>query len=197
MRRRLWLLRHGHRWDFANPEWFETAPRRYDPPLSPLGLAQAQSLADDFGDRQIDYLFCSPFLRAIQTALPIGDRLGLPLQIEAGLGEWHHGDWMSEAPETEPWESLLRQYPAINPHHTSVIHPVYPESEPEMRARIARCLSYLLTEFPGNLLVVGHSATVVAGLKHLLPNPAPNETIPVASARGLTFDGFSWLQISG
>jgi hypothetical protein len=38
----LYLIRHGDRWDYANPEWKASAKRPGDPPLSTLGHVQAR-----------------------------------------------------------------------------------------------------------------------------------------------------------
>lgn len=40
----VWIARHGNRLDFVNPEWFNTAERPYDPPLSEDGIVQAKQL---------------------------------------------------------------------------------------------------------------------------------------------------------
>jgi hypothetical protein len=39
----VWIARHGNRLDFVNPEWFNTAERPYDPPLSEDGIEQADN----------------------------------------------------------------------------------------------------------------------------------------------------------
>ena len=38
----IWLIRHGNRLDFSNPEWLDTAERPHDCPLSPQGQQQAR-----------------------------------------------------------------------------------------------------------------------------------------------------------
>lgn len=155
----VWIARHGHRFDFAFPEWFNTAPRRYDPPLSDEGFQQVQRLATRLKPEPIDHIFCSPFLRAIQTAAPIAQLLNLPLKIERGLGEWLNPDWMTEYPQTEPLESLIEKY-LIDTHYSSRLIPAYPESEAMMMQRMAQIAQLLMDEFSGNLLLVGHGATV-------------------------------------
>ena len=155
----VWIARHGHRFDFAYPEWFLTAERRYDPALSDEGFVQVQQLANRLKQEPIDHLFCSPFLRAIQTAHPISQLLELPLKIERGLGEWLNPDWMTEYPETSPLEDLIPKYSIDQPYSSRLI-PTYPESESEMMQRIARIADQLVAEFSGNLLLVGHGATV-------------------------------------
>ena len=155
----VWIARHGHRFDFAYPEWFLTADRRYDPALSDEGFAQVQQLANRLKQETIDHLFCSPFLRAIQTAHPISQLLDLPMKIERGLGEWLNPDWMTEYPQTSPIEELIQKYSIDQPYSSRLI-PTYPESESAMMQRMAIIADQLVTEFSGNLLLVGHGATV-------------------------------------
>jgi broad specificity phosphatase PhoE len=155
----VWIARHGHRFDFAYPEWFLTAERRYDPALSDEGFVQVQQLANRLKQEPIDHLFCSPFLRAIQTAQPIAQLLDLPLKIEQGLGEWLNPDWMTEYPQTSHLEELTPKYSIDQPYSSRLI-PTYPESESAMMQRMASIASQLVTEFSGNLLLVGHGATV-------------------------------------
>jgi broad specificity phosphatase PhoE len=155
----VWIARHGHRFDFAYPEWFLTAERRYDPALSDEGFVQVQQLANRLKQEPIDHLFCSPFLRAIQTAQPIAQLLDLPLKIERGLGEWLNPDWMTEYPQTSPLEELTQKY-SIDQLYFSRLIPTYPESESAMMQRMASIAGQLVTEFSGNLLLVGHGATV-------------------------------------
>ena len=155
----VWIARHGHRFDFAYPEWFLTAARRYDPALSDEGFVQVQQLANRLKQEPIDHLFCSPFLRAIQTAQPIAQLLDLPLKIERGLGEWLNPDWMTEYPQTSPLEELTQKYSIDQPYSSRLI-PTYPESESAMMQRMASIAGQLVTEFSGNLLLVGHGATV-------------------------------------
>ena len=155
----VWIARHGHRFDFAYPEWFLTADRRYDPALSDEGFVQVQQLANRLKQEPIDHLFCSPFLRAIQTAHPISQLLDLPLKIERGLGEWLNPDWMTEYPQTSPIEELIQKYSIDQPYSSRLI-PTYPESESAMMQRMASIAGQLVAEFSGNLLLVGHGATV-------------------------------------
>jgi broad specificity phosphatase PhoE len=155
----VWIARHAHRFDFAYPEWFLTAERRYDPALSDEGFVQVQQLANRLKQEPIDHLFCSPFLRAIQTAQPLAQLLDLPLKIERGLGEWLNPDWMTEYPQTSPLEELTQKYSIDQPYSSRLI-PTYPESESAMMQRMASIAGQLVTEFSGNLLLVGHGATV-------------------------------------
>lgn len=180
MERTIWLVRHGHRWDFAYPEWFETAERRYDPPLSDRGIEQSQKLAYRLALVKIDHLFCSPFLRAVQTAHFIAEILNLSIKVESGIGEWLNPEWMTEYPQTEPRESLARQYPLLDPDYLSCLCPSYPETKTEMMARLGAVTEQLLTAFSGNLLLVGHVGTVTGVAASLLGENLM-EKVPVAS----------------
>ena len=99
MNQTIWIARHGNRLDFVNPEWFNTAERPYDPPLSPDGIVQAQELGQRLVGERIRHIFASPFLRTVQTADRVAQILDLPIKIESGLGEWLNPDWMKSDPE--------------------------------------------------------------------------------------------------
>ncbi|MGI0482210.1 histidine phosphatase family protein [Geminocystis sp. CENA526] len=162
------IARHGHRFDFVYPQWFNTALRRYDPPLSLLGQTQAQELGLKLQHRSIDHIIVSPFLRTIQTGHIIAEMLNLPLQLEAGLGEWHNPHWMSETPCLHPQEELAPFYPLINWEYRSNLTPVYPETQTMVLARMERIIDILMTKFTGNLLLIGHSITVTGITQALL-----------------------------
>jgi broad specificity phosphatase PhoE len=157
----VWIARHANRLDFVHPEWFNTAKRRYDPPLSEDGLIQAQQLAQRLKTESIHHIFASPFLRTIQTAHAVAEVLDLPVKLEAGLGEWHNREWMSETPEIHPLEELLPDYPRIDPSYTSRLIPQYPESRETVNERTAKIAQLLVAEFTENLLLVGHGISVL------------------------------------
>lgn len=193
----LWIARHGHRYDFAYPEWFNTAERRYDPPLSEEGHRQAEKLAQRLQPEAIAHIFCSPFLRTIQTAYPVAVALGRPLKLEAGLGEWHNPDWMSEAPQLHPRAFLATDYPRIDWDYVSQITPRYPETEEQVNQRAAALVNRLVQNYVGNILLVGHGATV-AGTSHGLVGGQPVVTAPLCCLVKIIRDGAGWqLELNG
>ena len=169
----VWLARHGNRLDFVNPEWFNTAERRYDPPLSEDGLIQAKELGERLKSEQIAHIFSSPFLRTIQTANQVAAALELPIKLEAGLSEWLNPAWMTETPETHPEEFLANQYPRIDWSYTSRILPQYPEAEVTVRERTAATVRQLVSEFSEDILLVGHGASVVGATAGLVGENSP------------------------
>jgi broad specificity phosphatase PhoE len=176
----IWIARHGNRHDFVHPEWFTTAPRRYDPPLSVDGFIQAQELGQRLQAENIQHLFVSPFLRTIQTAHEVSQFLNLPMKLEAGLGEWHNSEWMSEPPETSPQEFLAAEYAEINWNYQSVIHPQYPETKTDVNRRTAVTVKQLVQKFEEDILIIGHGASVF-GVTKALVEDIPNDKIPLCS----------------
>jgi broad specificity phosphatase PhoE len=157
----VWIARHGNRLDFVYPEWFNTAQRRYDPPLSEDGVLQATELGKRLRSQNITHIFSSPFLRAIQTANQVADILDLPIKLEAGLSEWLNPDWMTEAPETHPQHLLAQQFPRIDWRYTSRLVPQYPECETTVRQRTQAIAQQLVAEFSEDMLLVGHGMSVL------------------------------------
>jgi broad specificity phosphatase PhoE len=75
------LLRHGQ--SEFNLLFTQTRrdPGIPDPVLTPLGQAQAEAAAAALAGEEIRRIIVSPYRRAIQTALPLARRLGLPLTV--------------------------------------------------------------------------------------------------------------------
>ena len=61
-----------------------------DPPLSPLGLRQAEATANLLATEGVDHVVTSTMQRAIQTGQPLADRLGLTPERLEDLKESDH-----------------------------------------------------------------------------------------------------------
>lgn len=64
----LFVLRHGDRWDDANPDWVDS--RMWDPPLTERGWQRAEETGKKFRTKEnvvIKRILVSPFLRCLQT----------------------------------------------------------------------------------------------------------------------------------
>jgi probable phosphoglycerate mutase len=83
------LARHGETDWNSERRWQGHADR----PLNEVGRQQARELAETLTDRAIDVVYSSDLLRAHETALIVGERLGLPVSVDAGLREVDVGDW--------------------------------------------------------------------------------------------------------
>ncbi|MEQ8998571.1 MAG: histidine phosphatase family protein [Coleofasciculus sp. B1-GNL1-01] len=169
MTQTLWIARHGNRLDFVNPDWFNTAERPYDPPLSDDGVGQARELGERLKGETIKHIFASPFLRTVQTANQVAQILDLPIKMEAGLSEWLNPEWMRTEPERLSVEELQQRFPCIDSGYTSRVIPQYPETNEKVLERTAQTARLLTTEFGDDILLVGHGASVVGATWGLIP----------------------------
>ncbi len=159
--RTIWIARHGNRLDFVEPNWFEQADRPYDPPLSEDGEIQAKELGQRLKKEGIAHIFASPFLRTVQTANAVADALDLPLNLEWGLCEWLNAEWMPSFPETLEIDVLAQQYPRIDRHYRSRVMPEYPEQDDDCWRRTRITAQQLVGDFAGDILMIGHGASVL------------------------------------
>jgi broad specificity phosphatase PhoE len=174
----VWIARHGNRLDFVNPEWFNTAERPYDPPLSEDGIVQAKQLGQRLVGEKIKQIFASPFLRTVQTANCVADLLDLPIKLESGLSEWLNPAWMKFEPEKLSLDELHKLFPRIDRSYTSRVIAHYPETSENVLERTAETAKYLTTEFSEDMLLVGHGASVVGTTQGLVGGmPEVNATL--------------------
>jgi broad specificity phosphatase PhoE len=167
----LWLFRHAHRWDFFQPEWFNTATYPYDPPLSPEGERQAICISQHLYQEPIHLIFTSPFLRTIQTAAPLSAALNLPIRLEWGLCEWLCRDWTPTLPTTTPIEQLLTHYPTIDRSYCSHFIPQYPETLADLHDRTYIITENLVQKSYVNSLIIAHKGSVLGIAATLTQNP--------------------------
>ncbi len=195
MKQTVWIARHGNRQDFVDPEWFNTAKRRYDPPLSEDGLIQAQELGRRLKNQDISHIISSPFLRTIQTANEVAQVLDLPIKLEAGLSEWFNPDWMDSHPEIHPQEFLAQEYPRIDWNYQSLVTPSYPETEAKVARRTKQTASKLIGQFSEDILLVGHGASVL-GVTRGLVKGNPTFRVPLCSLTKIVcFAGYGELKL--
>jgi probable phosphoglycerate mutase len=77
------LIRHGL------PQRIENADGSpADPPLSPVGVSQAQRMARWLTADGFHRLYASPMRRAHETALPLASATGLNIDLEPGVAEF-------------------------------------------------------------------------------------------------------------
>lgn len=170
---KLWIVRHANRLDFVRPEWFQTATYPYDPPLADNGWWQAEAIADRLGSASINYILASPYLRAIQTAVPLAKRLNLPIYPEKGAMEWLPPNWTDGFPALTPPALLTQEYPSVDFGYRSKVVPTYPETEEVLHLRIATMLDAIITEFSGVVVIVTHKEAAMAMVRYLVGDRVP------------------------
>jgi broad specificity phosphatase PhoE len=191
MTQTVWIARHSNRLDFVDPEWFNTAKRRYDPPLSEDGLIQARELAARLKTENITHIFASPFLRTIQTANEVAGVLNLPIKLEAGLCEWLNPNWMDEAPEIHSQEWLAPRYPLIDWSYQSLVKPQYPETEAQLYRRTAKTVQILVQKFAEDILIIGHGGSVLGTTRGLIRGN-PTFKVPLCSLTKIVNLDYIW-----
>ncbi|MCL1466696.1 histidine phosphatase family protein [Argonema galeatum] len=181
MSQTVWIARHGNRLDFVNPDWFLSAERPYDPPLSDDGVIQAYQLGQRLKAENIAHIFASPFLRTVQTANQVAEALDLPIKLEPGLSEWLNPNWMESNPEKLSLAQLHEQFPRIDLSHAPRgIAAEYPETGETAMQRSGETARRLADEFPEGILLVGHGASVIGttmGLLGVTTEPEINATL--------------------
>ncbi len=84
---RLYLIRHGQSAGNAEGRFGGHSAT----PLSDLGFQQATTTAEALARERIDAIYSSDLLRAVQTAQPLADLLGLPIIQTPAFRERHVG----------------------------------------------------------------------------------------------------------
>lgn len=89
----LLLIRHGEN-DFIGKGLAGRLPGVH---LNDRGRLQAEMLAEHLGKAPIKTIYSSPLERALETAQPLAERLGLEIQTRPGLIEVDYGEWEGKA----------------------------------------------------------------------------------------------------
>ncbi|MEI6033100.1 MAG: histidine phosphatase family protein [Verrucomicrobiae bacterium] len=165
------LIRHGIRQDFADPSWKLTAQEPNDTPLAEAGLRQGEDIARALEGSGIRAIYCSPFLRALQTAAPASMKLGIPLRIEPGFGEWLNPEWFSSLPRLLSLREAAGVCPLVDVSYIPLHSPAGLELDEtvEVRARVKIALEAILQRSPGeSFAVVAHGSPLGQSAEFLL-----------------------------
>ena len=162
---KIFVVRHGESTWNAEGRY----QGRKDPPLSPLGEAQARALAQQMRRDPPQAIVTSPLLRARATAQAVANELGAAISIDERLTEISHGEWegLLKSEVERRWPRLVACWRA----DPAAVR--FPGGESLAGVR-ARWRSFLkdAARFPSPLLVVTHE--VVARLAAL---DAGNQTL--------------------
>jgi len=186
--RRLILLRHGQtEYNASN-----RMQGQLDTDLSDLGRAQAKSAAQALADTRPFAIVSSDLRRAHDTALALGDHIGLPVETDDRLRETHLGEWQglthTDVDDISPgararWRSDAEWAPPAG------------ESRIDVAARSLPVVQELLERHEDwgtdPLVLVAHGGLIAALTARLLDLPA--DRWPVLGGLGNT----SWVQLSG
>lgn len=118
-----------------------------DPPLSELGLKQAQAIGDYLAQEQVDHIVASPMVRAHQTALPLCEKLGMEPELDDDLKEagWQAGAYM----RSEENESFFIEKINNDPEHL-----YRPEGKAVFNERVMRAFTKVRDNNGGKTVAV-------------------------------------------
>ncbi len=131
-----------------------------DAPLSPLGVRQADALAERLVAWRFDAIVTSDLIRARETAERIARRSGQSVIVDRDLREISMGLWegLTLGEVKGEWADLLAR---VETDPTGETAPPHGESWAEFSARIHGALAHWRAQYPqGNVLWVTHGGVV-------------------------------------
>lgn len=163
-----YLVRHGR--SVSNQEG--RVQGRADVALSPLGLRQAETMAEWARSLPcVDEVWSSPLVRARDTAGPIAAARGLTVQIAAELAELDAGIFQGHL-----WAELETRFPEeVARWRSGDADFAIPggESRAQLAARGRAALESLAARAGGAIVVVAHGGILTAALGSLLGRTHP------------------------
>ncbi len=190
--RRLVMLRHGQ-------TEFNAGNRmqgQLDTDLSDLGRDQAVAAAEVLAKRQPLLIVSSDLRRALDTAESLGERSGLPVEVDARLRETHLGDWQGlthiEVDAAAPGARIAWRNDATwAPHGGESRVDVAARGLPLVKELISDQREWGTDEPERPVVLVAHGGLIAALTAALLKLPVDNW--PVLGGMG----NASWVQLSG
>ena len=149
------LARHGETDWNAVGRWQGHTDRS----LTELGRRQAAELAERLADVELDAVYSSDLLRAIETAEPVANRLGLPLRTLPELREVDVGTWagLTRDEVAERFPDGFRRWSEWQTGWEDG------ETYDEMGERVVGAILRLAGKHPGErILVVSHGGAIRA-----------------------------------
>lgn len=185
------FIRHGDT-DDVN----DALAGQIDTPLNLTGVEQAQILAQTISSLPINRILASPLKRALGTAEPLSNLLGINIEIEIGFKQVDFGDWEGTPFEilqkNTQWKQFVKKPGTIAPPNG--------ESAAAARERVHQTLLRTAAENPGETLIavfthgsiVRHAVSVAIGLPLVHFNdlniaPASVSTIKINNGSGKLF----------
>jgi broad specificity phosphatase PhoE len=172
--RTVWVVRHGESdWNAAGM----IQGHRDDPTLTLRGRYQARRIARRLSQRPITRIVSSDLQRAIETAGPLSQILGLRIETDVRLRERHLG-----ALEGRPASQLTPSISGVAGEKVVDVSakPEGGESLTEFFQRVASFMEELHSSEPGEVALFAHGGSV--RLIH-------------AMARGVGVDGLTWPRV--
>jgi probable phosphoglycerate mutase len=186
------MLRHGQTEFNADSRM----QGQLDSNLSELGRAQAVAAAEVLAKRRPLLIVSSDLHRAYDTAVTLGERTGMRVDVDARLRETHLGDWQgmthAEVDAAAPGARLAwRDNARWAPHGGESRVDVAARSVPLVADVVGRQSEWGANESDRPVVLVAHGGLIAALTGALLGIPVDNW--PILGGMG----NASWVQLSG
>lgn len=158
----LLLARHGCTGGKFHQRFFGST----DLSLDTEGRKQAEALASYVRSRNPERCFCSPLMRARQTADIVGREIGLAFDVDPDLREIDFGRWegmsFDEIAASDP--EMVRRWAAWEKDFA------FPEGESvrDFLERVKRATNRMVTDSASRILLVTHGGVIRATICNLL-----------------------------
>jgi glucosyl-3-phosphoglycerate phosphatase len=168
-----------------------------DTELSDLGRAQAVAAAKMLAEQQPLHIVSSDLRRAYDTAVVLGERTGLPVQVDDRLRETHLGDWQgkthAQIDAAAPGARLAwREDPCAAPHGGESRIDVATRSLPLVTELLHGESKWGAADEPARpVVLVAHRGLILTLTAALLRLPVDNW--PALGSMG----NASWIQLGG
>lgn len=157
---KIFLVRHGH----STGNEHDLVTGHYDCDLSETGRRQAELVSDYiFNNIRVDAIYSSDLCRAVNTVLPLAQRLGMQIMTERELRELSAGEW-----EGLSFEETSRRYPTEFRAWVDKVKgagPVGGESWESLFDRVTRRLGEIVAESEGKSIVISTHGGVMKVLE--------------------------------
>jgi len=188
---KIYILRHEDR----------TQDCSFFSPLTETGLNNSIKLINYLKKENINNIYCSPFIRTLQTIYPYSKNNNFKINLEYGLSELHHQDLIPKKALGISLPEYLAKAFNCNLDYKTVIKStdiVYPETNDEVGKRVKRFLQNLIIEninSSQNIVIVSHQSICCEILKIVNKNNKIDESLLTTYDKGklsLIFDAFEW-----
>jgi len=188
---KIYILRHEDR----------TQDCSFFSPLTKTGLNNSVKLIDYLKKENITKIYCSPFIRTLQTIYPYAKNNNININLEYGLVEIHHQDLIPKKAVGISLPEYLAESFNCNLNYKSFFKStdiVYPEDNKEVCKRTRKLLqnlisqNYLLNE---NIVLVTHQSVCCEILKIVNKSNKLEPSVMTSYNKGklsLVFDTDKW-----
>lgn len=167
----LLLVRHGESAPARPGESFPLVEGHGDPDLHPMGLRQAEAIAERLARERIDALYVTILRRTHQTLAPLARRLGLEPRIERDLREVHLGEWEGGLYRIKVAERHPAYLRALEEEDWA--HIPGAESNAAVVARVGAALKRIEAAHPGQMVVACIHGGIIGAIMAMATGARP------------------------